>query len=162
MMRVRQLTGRHVLLIFLAFFITITGVNALMVTFAIRSFSGEDVTAAYVKGLNYNAALAQRDAEAQSGFAVTAQAVRTPEGAAAIEASVTRNGAAEIGDVTVVATLRHPANAHLDRTLPLAPLGEGRFAATTPDVMAGQWDLVITVQNGADTLYEARSREWLR
>ena len=35
----RKLTGRHVLFIFLAFFITVTGVNALMVTFAVRSFS---------------------------------------------------------------------------------------------------------------------------
>lgn len=162
MTRTRQLTGRHVLLIFLAFFITVTGVNALMVTFAIRSFSGEDVTSAYVKGLNYNATLEQRDAEARSGFAIAASAARSANGDTEVDAVVTRNGGTDIGDVTVVATLRHPANAHLDRTLALAPQGDGRFAASTPALVAGQWDLVITVQHGDDTLYEARSRQWLR
>ena len=162
MTRTRQLTGRHVLLIFLAFFITVTGVNALMVTFAVRSFSGEDVSSAYVKGLNYNQTLAQRDAEARSGYAIAAEAVRGADGATAIDAVVTHNGEHAGSGMKVVATMRHPANAHFDRTVTLEPQGEGRFAASVPDLMAGQWDLVVTVQQGDDTLYEARTRQWLR
>ena len=156
------LKGGHVLAMFLAFFLTVTGVNAIMVTYAISSFSGEDVSAAYVKGLNYNAALAQRDAEAHSGFAIAARAERAPGGATQITAEVTQNGGAPSGDIEVSATLRHPANAHLDRTVPLARNGQGAFTAAVADLTAGQWDLVIAVQRGGDTLYEARSRAWLR
>ena len=156
------LKGGHVLAIFLAFFLTVTGVNALMVTFAISSFSGEDVSSAYVKGLNYNAALAQHDAEGRSGFAVVAHAERASDGTTRIDAEVTQNGAFPQSDIAVTATLRHPANAHLDRTVPLALNGQGAFTAVVPDLNAGQWDLVIAVQRGGDTLYEARSRAWLR
>lgn len=158
----RTLKGSHVLAIFLAFFCTITGVNAIMVTYAISSFSGEDVSTPYVKGLNYNAALAQRDAEARSGFTISANAERTPDGVTQIAAQIMHNGEAAPDDIAVTATLRHPANAHLDRAVPLTPRGQGAFAATVPDLTPGQWDLVIAVQRGGDTLYEARMRAWLR
>lgn len=161
MTRTRTLTGRQVLFIFLTFFITVTGVNALMVTFAIQTFSGEDVSAAYVKGLNYNATLAARESEAQSGYAIAANAVRTGE-TTKVTADITRAGGDIPVDINVIATLRHPTNAHLDRVVPLSSAGNGQYAAEVAGLALGQWDLVIAIQQGDATLYEARTREWLR
>ena len=157
----RTLTGRHVLLIFLAFFIVVTGVNVLMVTFALKTFSGEDVSGAYVKGLNYNATLDDRQAEAASGYAIAADVSRT-DGRTMISAHVTRRTAALPDSLEAAATLRHPTNAHLDRTVALGRKADGVFAADLDDVPPGQWDVVIALHLGADTVYEAGTRVWLR
>lgn len=156
----KTLTGRHVLLIFLAFFITVTGVNALMVTFAIKTFSGEDVSGAYVKGLDYNQTLARDAAEARSGYAVAVTGSRRADGAVTITADVTENAAAASG-ITVTAHLRHPTNAHLDRDLELVPGGDGRFAASVAGVSAGHWDIETTVTRDGAELYQARNSLWL-
>lgn len=155
------LTGRHVLLIFLAFFIIVTGVNVLMVTFALKTFSGEDVSGAYAKGLNYNATLDDREAEARSGYAIEASAARDG-GRTIITAHVTRQGTALPDALEAAATLRHPANAHLDRTVALSRKSDGVFSVDLDDVPAGQWDVVIALHLGADTVYEASTRTWLR
>ncbi len=162
MTHAKKLTGRHVLFIFLTFFITVTGVNALMVTFAIRTFSGEDVASAYVKGLNYNAALAFRDAEAQSGYAISATADRADDGGATITARVTRAGMDLPADLTASAMLRHPTNAHLDRTIDMRAGADGAFIAQAQNVSPGQWDVVITLQSGGQPVFEAKARAWLR
>lgn len=155
------LTGRHALFIFLGFFITVTAVNGLMVTLAVRTFSGEDLPSAYVKGLNYNATLAARDAERRSGYAIAASASRSA-GAVRIAAAVSRSGAPVPGDIAVLATLRHPTNAHLDRTVTLEAAPDGGFATIVEGLAPGQWDLVVVLRQSGETIYEARTRQWLR
>lgn len=156
----RGLTGRHVLLIFAAFFLTIIGVNALMVTFAIGTFSGEDVKGAYVKGLDYNRTLEKRAAEAASGYAATVEGARRADGVVRLEAHLTLNGAAADG-AAVEALVRHPANAHLDRTVTLTAAGDGLYAAEIADLPAGRWDAEITVSRAGAEVLQERVRLWL-
>ena len=157
----RTLTGRHVLLIFLAFFLTITGVNALMVTYAIGTFSGEDTSTPYVKGLAYNETIARAEAEARSGYAVAMTGARDASGRATFSIDVTHDGGPAAA-ISAVARLRHPANAHLDRDLPLTAEGDGRFTAAVETLSPGRWDVEVTVTRDGAELYQARDRLWLR
>lgn len=160
MTHTRTLTGRHVLFIFMAFFLTITGVNALMVTFAVKTFSGEDTATPYVKGLAYNETLARAEVEAQSGYAVAIAAVRDDLGRVTFTADVTKSGAPATG-IAATARLRHPANAHLDRALPLTAAVDGRFTTTLETLPPGRWDIEVTVTKNGAELYQARDRLWL-
>ncbi len=159
-MRQRTLTGRHVLFIFMAFFLTVTGVNALMVTYAIDTFSGEDVKGAYVKGLDYNSTLEKRAAEAASGYAAAIDGARRADGMVTLQARLTLNGAASNG-ARVEALMRHPANAHLDRTVTLTPTGDGLYTAEIADLRAGQWDADVTVSRDGGEVLQERARLWL-
>lgn len=158
--RTRTLTGRHVLFIFMAFFLTITGVNALMVTFAVKTFSGEDTSTPYVKGLAYNETLARASAEAQSGYAVAINGIRDDQGRVTFTADVSHAGAPATG-IAATARLRHPTNAHLDRALPLTAAPDGRFTATLETLSPGRWDIEVTVTRDGAELYQARDRLWL-
>jgi nitrogen fixation protein FixH len=156
----RRLTGRHVLLIFMGFFVTIVGANAAMVTFALKTFSGTDVDGAYLKGLEYNKTLEQRAAEAQTGYAATVEAARDGAGLVQIAARY-RLGGVPADGLTVAAVLRHPANAHLDRALTLTASGDGFYRGDVADLPAGQWDLVLTAATDGRDVLEARKRLWL-
>lgn len=155
----RTLTGRHVLLIFLGFFLTIVGVNAVMVTFAVRTFSGEDVAMPYAKGLAYNQTLDRQAAEARSGYAVAIDGAREADGRVGIQITVTQMGDPASG-IAVTARLRHPVNAHLDRPIALDPAGNGRFRALEA-LAPGRWDIEVTVNRDAAEVYQARDRLWL-
>jgi len=156
----RRLTGRHVLLIFMGFFVTVVGANAAMVTFALKTFSGTDVDGAYLKGLEYNKTLERRAEEAQTGYAAAVDAVRDSAGTVRVTARYRLDGA-PADELTVNALLRHPANAHLDRTLSLAAAGDGLYRGEVADLPAGQWDVVLKADAGGIEILEARKRLWL-
>ena len=156
-----RLTGRHVLFLFGGFFLTVIGVNVAMVTLALDTFTGTDVDGAYVKGLNYNAAIEQRALEASYGYEAALEVTRDAAGNARIAARYAQGGAAADG-LTVEALLRHPVNAHLDRTVALAAKGGGLYEAETADLPAGQWDVALTARDRDRIVLEAKKRVWLR
>lgn len=156
----KTLTGRHVLLIFGAFFLTIIGVNVLMATLAVKTFSGEDVKGAYVKGLAYNETIAQAEAEARSGYAGVIKAERGAGGAVALDVALTRDGAA-VRDVAATARMRHPTNAYLDRSVELTEGVEGHRVASVDGLQAGRWDIEIIVSRDGAEVYRMRDQLWL-
>ncbi len=154
-MSTRPLTGRHVLIIFLGFFALVIGVNVLMATLAIRTFSGVEEDSAYTKGLAYNAKLAERDQMARYGYEVTLDAARTATGAATLTAHYVQNGQPAHG-LSVEATIRHPANAHLDRAVTLTDAGDGRYSAELSGLDAANWTVILTAHDGSRLVSEAR------
>lgn len=156
-----RLTGLHVLVLFGGFFLTVIGVNVLMVVLALDTFSGTDVDGAYVKGLNYNATIEQRALEASYGYEVAVDVTRDAAGTARISARYVQGGNVAEG-LTVEALLRHPVNAHLDRTVALAASGGGLYQAEASDIPAGQWDVALTARDRERIVLEARTRVWLR
>jgi nitrogen fixation protein FixH len=131
-----------------------------MVTFALQTFSGAEEDDAYRKGLNYNETLAQKAAAAEKGWAAHVEVTRGDGGSAHVSARLTRQGEAVDG-LTVTATLRHPANAHRDRTILLESGGDGRYGGFVPDIAPGNWDVVIETRHDGKTTLETRLRTWL-
>ncbi|MEQ1868253.1 MAG: FixH family protein, partial [Micropepsaceae bacterium] len=67
----RELKGTHVLIALLAFFGVTLAVNIALATYAISSFSGEDVAKPYQQGLDYNKALEARAAQRDLGWSAS-------------------------------------------------------------------------------------------
>ncbi|MEK7862532.1 MAG: FixH family protein, partial [Chloroflexota bacterium] len=97
-----------------------------MMTLAIGTFSGEDVSRPYALGLDYNRQLAARDAEAALGWQVTIGAKRSADGSVAIATEYAGTEGA-LGDLTVIATLRHPKDSTFDRQVTLRNDGGGFY-----------------------------------
>jgi nitrogen fixation protein FixH len=155
-----QLKGWHVLAAALSFFALIIGANVTMVTFALQTFSGAEETDAYRKGLEYNETLALKAAAAEAGWAAQVDVTRGNGGSAHVSVRLTRHGEAA-DDVTVMATLRHPSDAHQDRNVLLEPEGGGRYSGLIEGISSGSWDVVIDAGRGGETELETRLRTWL-
>ncbi len=65
-----RVTGRMVLLTFIGFFVVVASVNAVMVTSAVRTFSGVETENAYKAGLAFNESIAAAGAQDALGWRV--------------------------------------------------------------------------------------------
>lgn len=157
---IKELKGWHVLLMMLAFFGVTIAVNIAFTIYAIDTFSGEDVSKPYVRGLAYNRTLEERAAQATLGWRATIDAVRE-NGATAISAHIEdREGGAKSA-LVVEAVLRRPTDASLDRTVALEPAGGGEYKAGVPDLAPGAWDVIVRAKE-ADRTFEAERRVVLK
>ena len=59
------LTGRHVLMMLIAFFGVIFAVNGVFLYAAISTFDGTDTSSAYQKGIDYNTTIAESEEQAR-------------------------------------------------------------------------------------------------
>lgn len=155
-----QLKGSHVLWMALAFFAFVIAANGIMVTVALQTFSGAEQDDAYVKGLNYNETLAEKEEAAKAGWAAKVAVSRGDANAAHILVRLTRQNAAADG-LSVTAIFRHPSDAHRDRSIVLEPRGDGRYEGVASDIAPGSWDVVVDVQQDGRAVLDSRLRSWL-
>lgn len=155
-----ELKGWHVLLMMLAFFGITIAVNVVFTIYAIGTFSGEDVSKPYLKGLEYNRTLEARATQSALGWSATIDAVRENGGAAISARIADRDGQAKSA-LSVEAVLRRPTDARLNRTIALVPAGDGKYRAVAADVAPGAWDVIVRAENG-DTAFEAERRVVLK
>jgi len=132
--------GWHVLAAMLAFFGAVIAVNVAFAVIAVRSFPGEDVRRSYLQGLNYNATLAERRAQAALGWQAAAE-LRAEGNAASVVVELRNRDGAPIEGATVEGELTWRTATRFDRALTFAPLGEGRYAARAEGLRPGQWRL---------------------
>ena len=154
----RELKGWHVLTMLLCFFGVTIAVNVAMSYYAIRTFSGEDVSTPYMRGLAYNETLRERATQAKRGWRAELGVRRNKAGTASIEVHIADRDAAPLSGLKVSATLRRPTNAALDRTITLAARGGGRYAGDVAGVLPGQWDVSVSAANGDAEVFEADRR----
>ena len=145
----RELTGLHVLLILFGFFGVTIAVNVAMSVYAIETFSGEDVSSPYVRGLAYNATLRERAAQTALGWRFTVAAERRGRSGVSLFVQVVDRDGKPKGALDVAATLRRPTNAAMDRSVTLKSEGDGSYRAELSDVAAGLWDIVVSTKSGA-------------
>ena len=154
----RELKGWHVLVIMLVFFGVTIGVNSIFVSYALSTFAGEDVKQPYLKGLEYNRKLDAQAAQAALGWSATIEAHREASGQAIVRLRLLNADQQPLSGLDVEAMLRHPVNAHLDRTVKLQSLGDGAYEARVNDLMRGQWDVIANTQSTEKAAFAAKRR----
>ena len=154
----RELKGWHVLVMMLAFFGVTIGVNTIFVSYALSTFAGEDVKQPYQKGLEYNDKLASKQAQAALGWQATIAARREKNGESVFVVRLVNAENQPLSALDVDLQLRHPANAYLDRSLKLMPLGDGVYEARVADLKRGQWDVMASTQSNENVAFQATRR----
>lgn len=153
-----ELKAWHVGVMFAAFFGITIAVNIVLSVYAISTFSGEDVSSPYLRGLAYNKTLAARSAQAQVGWRAAVSAQRSGEHDAVIEVTLLDSKGQALSQLTGELTLRRPTDARLDRVEKLVSIGNGTYRVTLKDVTAGQWDVVVRAQSATHADFEAQRR----
>ena len=157
-----ELKGVHVLLVLLVFFGVTIAVNVTMATFAVSTFSGEDVSDPYLKGLAFNATLGARSAQERLGWTATIDIRRGTAAAAIIVVAIKDRQSRALTGLTLEVMLRRPTNANLDRIVALKSESNGHYSATVPDVARGQWDAIATAKASDGISFEATRRVMLQ
>jgi nitrogen fixation protein FixH len=160
-MKPRELTGRTVLIAFVAFFAVVGGVNGVMIWFATSTFGGVEVASSYKAGLKFQDELDAVRAQDARHWQVEARLERAHDGADVI-VSLRDAAGAPITGVTVAARLNHPADARHDHDVAMAAAGPGLFKGATEATLAAQWDLVIDVTRDGERMFRSKGRVGLK
>ncbi|SIR17085.1 FixH family protein [Bosea sp. (in: a-proteobacteria)] len=152
-----EVTGRLVLGSLVGFFLVVAGVNATMMTFAIRTMPGLDVKSAYESSQRFNSEFDRMRTQDQRGWQAEGTARRQGEGAV-ISLRLRDRLGAPITGLAVEAALDHPATHALDRQATLRETAPGTYTASLDAVHAGRWHLAITATRAGETVFVSQNR----
>ena len=145
--------GWHVLAGLILFFGIIIAVDAVFISLAYRTFSGEAASNPYETGLLYNRTLAQRRREAALGWSATIEEGRDD----IVLVRVADRTGKPLDELVVSGTLERPATIKGRRTVTFTPAGQGLYRANAAP-LDGAWDLHVTIRGAGDALFEADRR----
>jgi nitrogen fixation protein FixH len=154
-----RVTGRMVLIGFIAFFGVVAGVNAAMIHAAISTFGGVETESSYRAGLAFAREAATVEAQDARHWTVTAKAA-VEDNATVVDVTARDASGQPITNLAATASLVHPTDRRADHAVPLVSNGAGRFRGTTA-ASAGQWDLVIELSRDDERLFRSKNRVWL-
>lgn len=147
-----RLTGRHVLLMVVAFFGVIIAADAFFTVLALRSFPGQVSVTPYEDGLMYNRKLAQLEAQARLGWRAAAAA--EPE---AVTLEFRDRTGGPVQGLKITGRLERPATEAGRITLAFVEASPGRYVAR-PGRLDGVWDLSAVAIDPAGHRFEAGRR----
>ncbi len=136
-----RITGYHVLTGMVLFFAIIIAVNMVFISYAVKTFPGEQEKKSYLQGLNYNDRLKSRELQAAKGWVVNIEkAGRIGPGTHAIvELSFKDKSQNPINGLEIIAELSRPVDNDDDQALNFAALGNGHYQANIENAAAGVW-----------------------
>ncbi len=151
--------------IFVAAMGVVVAVNGVLVYFALSTWTGLETKDYYVRGLQYNQALAaSRDQDARGWQArLSFDAVGEPAGGerqGTLSVVFTDRDGAPLEDLSVTAMLVRPTHEGHDATVTLEHQGDGLYAGVVRVALAGQWDARILAHRG-DGTFQTRQRLFL-
>jgi nitrogen fixation protein FixH len=152
----RDLEGRTVLAILVAFFGVVGLVNAVMVYYALSSFRGEVANHPYEAGLAYNSEIAAARAQNARNWNVAAKLV-TEAKRGRLDVGARDAQGQPIPGLRVIGIFASPVDAALDRRIELVEAPIGSYSGEVR-VAPGYWDLEILAKREGTTLFQSKNR----
>lgn len=138
-------SGAHIPWLFVGGFALVIAVNAVMVWFAVSSFSGLYSAHPRDDGLRYNETLARQRARDALGWVVE---VAWEPATRRLTVAARDAAGAPLAGARVEASLVRPAEKRAPLALALQPVDLGRFAAAVDLPAHGNWDVDVIVDAG--------------
>jgi nitrogen fixation protein FixH len=161
----RTLTGRHVLVLVLAFFGVVFTVNGVFLYEALSSYTGVVAQEPYRKGLRYNERIAA--AERQDGLGWSA-GLELRQGRRLVMTLSGKDGSPVTG-LRVTGMIGRASSSRHDLTLSFVEEQAGVYAAPVRDLEPGSWLAAIEASpwrsesgDGGDVLYRLKRRLWVK
>lgn len=152
--------GWWIPLLFFGFFGIIVGVNAIMVTFALRTFPGVYADNHYRIGLEYNELLARERAQEAQGWQLDLAYAGTGAQTATVDVRLADRDGQPIPYAEVTANFLRPTVQGHDFALPLPHQGGGLYHTAVTLPLAGNWDIHIVART-RDGEHQQRKRVWV-
>jgi nitrogen fixation protein FixH len=154
------INGWHVLFGMIAFFVTVTAVDGVMIYDAISTFGG-DTPDAYRTGLLYNQRIADERRQDELGWK---EATKFDSATGVFSVTLKDRRGRSIDDLKITGSIGRPATDVADRNLVLAAVGEGAYTVTLPNLAEGNWDISLFASQGdasqKSVVYRSKVRLW--
>lgn len=157
----RELTGRSVLVMLLAFFGVIFAVNAYFATVAIGTYTGVVAQEPYRKGLTYNRRIAASLRQDELNWTATVEARR--DGLTRLDLSAP-DGQPVTG-LDVKGVMGRPSTDIADRALTFTETKPGHYETQAAAIEPGNWIVTIAARAdaaAAEPVFQLRRRVWLK
>lgn len=148
-----RMTGRGVLIGFVAFFTVVVGFDVTVSTLAYRTFSGEVADDPYEAGILFNQTLAKREAQTRLGWSAKLQA--TP-GSGLVITLADRDGR-PLDGLDLSGRVTRPATETGRRSLDFTAMGRGAYR-TGVGGLHGAWDLTATAKARDGASFDLQTR----
>lgn len=157
-----RLTGWHVLAMMVLFFGSISAVNAVMITLAVKSFPGEQQKKSYMQGLQYNEVLQARDAQDALGWTIfSLDGESLPAHKTEIRLQVMDAAGLPVQGLAISGMIGRPATDRQDRDVSFAEGENGIYTVTISGLEGGNWLLSAQGQAGSGEVLTMEKRLWL-
>lgn len=157
----RVFTGRSMLLWLGCFFGVMFAANAVFVYFALTSWTGLEVDSSYKAGQQYQHEIDAAKVQTARGWDIGAQLERAGDGVAHLRINARDRNGAPLTGLPVIATLHRPTHRAEDRDVVLAEGEAGIYSGQVEALGAGQWDLVIEIDDKDGPAFRSRNRVFL-
>ena len=152
-----KLTGRHVLLMVVAFFGVMIFANVIFIRAAVRTFPGVSEDKSYLQGLHYNDTIAQRAEQSQLGWRVEIVQVERDAEAGKIALRLSKDKT-PLSELSVVGVLKRPTTAAADQPLRFVAQGGGVYEAEVGAFAPGVWDLALRIEGQSGEALDVEAR----
>lgn len=147
--------------IFVGAMAVVVAVNAVMISFAVGSWTGLSVPKPYERGVAYNRVLAAQHRQDALGWRIDAAVAPEagggrPGGARLITLSAAGPDGAPLSGLRLEARLVRPIEVLPDLPVSFRPAGPGLYVAEVVPAKPGQWDLRVDLERGADRFHLGR------
>lgn len=156
-----RITGRHVLVATVGFFLTIATVDGIMIYQAVSTFGGLETQDAYRKGLTYNRRIAESAAQEQLGWS---QVVAFDASAGTLSVTLKDRDGKPVEGMSLSAKVGRPATNAYDRGITLEDNGAGVYEAAVAGLGNGTWTVEVAARGSrnpeAAVVYQSKARVW--
>ena len=134
-------------------------VNAIMVMFAVNSWTGviEPAGGTYRQGLRYDERIAEADAQEAMGWAVTQDFANQGDQAGRFSVTYRDGDGRVVDDARVTAFFVRPIGEGHDFEVVLSYQGDGTYGQVVDFPLAGQWQVIVTAESARGS-YELAER----
>ncbi|TYC52888.1 FixH family protein [Rhodobacterales bacterium] len=158
----KPMTGRTVLLWLIGFFAVIFTANGIFVYLALGSFPGVVVESSYEAGQAYNQEIAAAKAQANLNWQISSEFERRGETGGRLRVVARDSSGEPLFGVRVSAVLRNPVHEGADVATVLTADGGGRYLADLKNVPAGNWTLVLEIEQDGSRRFRSENRIFLK
>lgn len=158
----KAITGKTVLVWLLCFFGVIFAANGIFIYFALGTFPGVVVESAYKAGQAYNQEIAAAKAQSDLKWRISSEIVRTGGETAKMVVQAADAENTPLYGIDIRALLRHPAKDTEDVEVFLRADGGGRYVAVLDKLPAGNWTLVLEIEQDGTRRFKSENRIFLK
>jgi nitrogen fixation protein FixH len=154
----KPLTGFKVLLMLVAFFGVVIGVNVIMMRLAIENLPGTEVDSAYSASLGYEKEIATARDQNARHWQVDAHLERAADGTAVLRVEARDKHGKPVTGLKFQGRFERPTDKRADLAVTLDEIGIGIYSGSAEKVGPGQWDLVLEGDSAAGRLFLSKNR----
>jgi len=157
-----QLTGRHVILGFVSFFVVVIAVEAIFITLALSTHTGVVSKQPYRKGLHYNERIAFARTQEKLGWRETLTVSKNKR---TLTLALKDQYGKPVLGLKLSGKIGRPVTMTQDRILAFSSAGKGSYSARMPEKMAGAYIADLKASDATHEgkiLWRFRKRLWLK